>query len=122
MKDWPYTVHVTGWYMVDWTDNLAAGEVKPLRYFDEDLVLWRGADGGAAQVMNATCPHLGAHIGHGGKVCGDDVVCPFHGWRWNRDGRNTFIPPNEKGNPRVRLRIWPTREIDGIILVWHDVN
>ena len=29
MKDWPYEVHASGWYQVDWSENLAAGEVKP---------------------------------------------------------------------------------------------
>lgn len=122
MKNWPHKVHATGWYMVDWSANLAPGEVKPLRHFDTDLVLWRPEAGGDAQVMDAICPHLGANIGYGGKVCGEDVVCPFHGWQWSRQGVNTLIPPKGEGNPRVRMKAWHTREIDGIILVWHDVR
>lgn len=121
MKDWPYEVHPTGWFMVDWADNLAVGQVKPLHYFGEDLVLWRGQSG-APQVMSALCPHLGAHIGYGGHVCGDDVVCPFHGWRYRADGSNSLIPPNERGNPSLKLRTYPTREIDGFVLMWYDVN
>jgi 3-ketosteroid 9alpha-monooxygenase subunit A len=29
----------------------------------------------------ATCPHRGAHLGYGGRLDGDAVVCPFHGHR-----------------------------------------
>ena len=34
-----------GWFMVAWSDELAPGEVRPLRYFAEDLVLFRTQDG-----------------------------------------------------------------------------
>ena len=67
--------------------------------------------------MEAHCKHLGAHIGHGGKVVGDCVECPFHGWRWGPDGTNRYIPyqpdrPNRglhaarvPGQGAVRLRV-----------------
>lgn len=32
--------------------SAAAGEVKPLRYFDHELVLWRG-ENGAARLIDA---------------------------------------------------------------------
>ena len=56
-----------GWYQIGWPSDVAVGEVKPLRYFGRHLVLWRGQDG-VAHVQDAFCPHLGAHLGHGGKV------------------------------------------------------
>jgi len=31
-----------GWFAVSYSDELAVGEVKPVRYFARDLVLWRG--------------------------------------------------------------------------------
>ena len=61
-----------GWFAVAYCDELAVGDVKPLHYFDQDLVLFRTASG-AASVMDAFCPHLGAHLGHGGKVHGDNI-------------------------------------------------
>ncbi|WP_425436809.1 Rieske 2Fe-2S domain-containing protein [Mycobacterium rhizamassiliense] len=33
---------------------------------------------GLARAIEAYCPHLGAHLGHGGKVLGDELHCPFH--------------------------------------------
>src|SRR6478672_6040763 len=67
--------------MVGWSAEFPANEVRPLRYFGEDLVAYRD-DSGELHVLSAHCRHLGAHIGHGGKVVGDCVECPFHGWRW----------------------------------------
>ena len=47
---------------MSWADELAAGQVKPLHYFDRELVLWRDASG-APHLMDAHCPHLSAHLG-----------------------------------------------------------
>lgn len=121
MKDWPFEVHPTGWYQVDWSANLGPGEIKPLKYFSEDLILYRG-ESGRAQVLSAFCPHFGAHLGHGGKVCGDDVQCPWHGWRWDAQGANTHIPYADRPTSRGSLTPWETREIDGIVIVWYDAN
>ena len=41
--------------------DLDPGEVRALHYFDRDLVLYRAADG-TPHVMDAHCPHLGAHL------------------------------------------------------------
>ncbi|MBM4687865.1 Rieske 2Fe-2S domain-containing protein [Rhodococcus hoagii] len=51
------------------------GDVKPLHYFGQDLVAYR-TEGGRLVVLNAYCEHLGAHLGHGGSVAGDDIQCP----------------------------------------------
>ena len=66
-----------GWYMLDYAADLAIGQVKPLRYFGEEIVLYRGEDG-VARALHAYCRHLGAHMGHGGKVKGNNLECPFH--------------------------------------------
>ena len=34
-----------GWYPLILSSELAVGEVKPLRYFAQDLAIWRGEDG-----------------------------------------------------------------------------
>ena len=63
----PFTWKVTGWFMVGWSPEFPIGEVRPLRYFGEDLVAYRD-ERGELHVLEAHCKHLGAHIGHGGKV------------------------------------------------------
>ena len=58
-----------GWYVVDYADELKPGDVKSVRYFGEDQVLFR-TDSGEISMLDAYCPHLGAHLGHGGLVNG----------------------------------------------------
>ena len=72
-------------------------------------------------MLSGHCRHLGAHIGHGGKVVGDCVECPFHGWRWGPDGTNRYIPYQpDKPNKALRLRVYPVREQYGCVFVWHQ--
>src|SRR3546814_3972683 len=86
----------TGWFWVAWSHEVSVEDApRPLRYFGRDLVLYRGASGRPV-VLDAHCPHLGAHLGYGGSVCDDDIVCPFHGWRWAPDGSNVEIPYDDK--------------------------
>jgi hypothetical protein len=55
-------------------------------------------------VLSAHCRHLGAHIGHGGTVNGDRVVCPFHGWEWGPTAP-TGISPTRTGRSVVGMPV-----------------
>jgi phenylpropionate dioxygenase-like ring-hydroxylating dioxygenase large terminal subunit len=101
-----------------WSDELARGELKPLHYFDRELVIWRDAEG-IAHVADAFCPHLGAHLGHGGRVEGCEIVCPFHGWRFDGTGRNVAIPYAKRAHPTAQLSVWPSCEKNGLVLAWY---
>ena len=71
------TVH-DGWYLAAFRSELDQ-EVTPLDIGDRRLVAVREDD--RVRVFDATCPHRGAHLGHGGRREGDCLVCPFHGRR-----------------------------------------
>jgi 3-ketosteroid 9alpha-monooxygenase subunit A len=106
-----------GWFQVGWSDDVAVGQVLPRYYFGRDLALWRDEQG-VVHLNDAFCPHLGAHFGYGGHVDGCDLVCPFHGWKFDSDGANTDIPYGNRTNQRARLRTYPVREVDHFIMVW----
>jgi nitrite reductase/ring-hydroxylating ferredoxin subunit len=111
-----------GWYFVGYCDELAPGDVRPLHYFGRDLVLFRDADG-AAGMLDAHCPHLGAHLGYGGHVEGMMLRCPFHGWGYDVNGwcRNVpyakVQPPICKREPLIHA--YPVREANGVIWAWY---
>jgi nitrite reductase/ring-hydroxylating ferredoxin subunit len=116
----PFTWKITGWFMVGWSPEFPIGEVRPLRYFGEDLVAYRD-ESGELHVLEAHCKHLGAHIGHGGKLVSDCVQCPFHGWRWGPDGTNRYIPYQpDRPNRALRLRVFPVREQYDCVFIWHQ--
>jgi phenylpropionate dioxygenase-like ring-hydroxylating dioxygenase large terminal subunit len=111
-----------GWFAVAYSDDLDVGEVRPLFLFDEHLVLFRTGDGDA-HVAAAFCPHLGAHLGHGGKVEGDAIVCPFHGWRFDGGGRCVGVPYAKAIPRRARhgacLYSYPVCERNRLVWAWH---
>jgi phenylpropionate dioxygenase-like ring-hydroxylating dioxygenase large terminal subunit len=114
----PFSMKPVGWFQIGWSAEIAPGTVKPLKFFDQDLVAFRTADGRLA-VLDAHCHHLGAHIGYGGKVKGDCVACPYHGWEWGTDGRNVRIPYADRPVNK-KLRAWPVREQHECMFLWHD--
>ncbi len=120
-----------GWFQVMYSKDLAVGESKPMHYFGQELVIFRTEDG-EAKVLDAYCPHMGAHLGYGirdqagggSRVVGDSIVCPFHGWRYNGEGKCTHIPYANNMPPRVAkgeqvIGTWEVREINQTILVWY---
>ena len=65
----------TGWFIVGFASELAPGQVKRAHYFGEELVIFRTASG-QINVLDAYCQHLGANMGVGGTVEGEQIVCP----------------------------------------------
>ena len=111
-----------GWYPLMMSAELAVGEVKPLRYFSQDLAIWRGEDG-QVRMIDAYCKHLGAHMGYGGKVHGTLLECPFHAWRYDGEegvvkeiSYSRSIPPQVK---RKCTRTWHIREANRWIWTWY---
>jgi nitrite reductase/ring-hydroxylating ferredoxin subunit len=83
-----------------------------------ETVLYRTASGQAC-LAEAYCPHLGAHIGLGGAVRGELIQCPFHGLGFGADGQCVSSPDGRP--PRTaRLRMFDTREVDGVIVAYYD--
>ena len=112
-----------GWYAIEFSDFVAPGQAKPLRYFGKDLVIWRGLDDNRVRVTDAWCKHLGAHMGHGAKVHGNLLECPFHAWRYDGDeGVVKEIPYARTIPPQVKrkcLETWNVVEANGWIWTWY---
>jgi 3-ketosteroid 9alpha-monooxygenase subunit A len=111
-----------GWYPLIPSADLAVGEVKPLRYFAQELAIWRGEDG-EVRMVDAYCRHLGAHMGHGGKVHGNLLECPFHAWRYDgEEGVVKDIPYAKAIPPQVKrkcINTWPMVEGNRWIWTWY---
>jgi 3-ketosteroid 9alpha-monooxygenase subunit A len=111
-----------GWYCVAESAEVAPDQLLPVSYLDEQMVVYRTREGDA-QVADAYCPHLGAHLAsHDGCIKEGEITCPFHKWRFDGEsGRVTAIPYSDILPPaNVALTLHPTREIDGMILRWYD--
>jgi 3-ketosteroid 9alpha-monooxygenase subunit A len=110
-----------GWFAVAKSDELAKGEVKTIQSFDTEFAVWRGEDG-VARAVDGHCPHLGAHLGYGGTVIGNDLRCGFHHWKFRGDGSVAEIPYSKLVPPKLQKpckTAWPIFEDWGIIFAWY---
>jgi phenylpropionate dioxygenase-like ring-hydroxylating dioxygenase large terminal subunit len=120
MARYPFPAVPDGWFCVAASDSLAQGEVKAVHYLDRELVVFRAEDS-KARVFDAYCPHLGAHLGVGGTVCGTGLRCPFHAWRFDGDGRLAAVPDLDVP-PRVSPESFEVRELNGRVFVWQHAQ
>ena len=106
------------WYVAEWSKNL---KDRPLRVkmLGQRFVLYRDS-GGQAHCLSDVCLHRGGSLA-GGWVKGDCVACPYHGWRYDGDGKVTLVPSEgEDYAPPDRARVdsYPTQEAYGMIWVF----
>jgi 3-ketosteroid 9alpha-monooxygenase subunit A len=107
----------SGWFAIGLSEDFPREQAVPAHWFDQDLVVFRSADGALA-ALDAYCPHLGAHLGYGGTVSDGSVTCPFHGWRWAADGTCMSVPYGNRVAPKLRVQSVPIAEQDGVVLLW----
>ena len=118
MARFPFPIP-NGWFAVARSDEVATGQVVPAHYFGRELAIYRTADG-EPRVVDAHCPHLGAHLAHGGQVRGELLECPFHAWRFDGvSGRCVEVPYTDADpSPKARVRSYPVVERFGLIFAW----
>ncbi|UQI45807.1 Rieske (2Fe-2S) protein [Streptomyces sp. HU2014] len=109
-----------GWFAIGMSRDLKPGKVLRARLAGADVVAYRTHSGRLA-VVDPYCPHLGAHLGFGGTVEGENLVCPFHRFAFDPAGRCVATgygtPP-----PKAALHRREWRESNGFIWVWHHAE
>lgn len=107
------------WYPAEESSRLTAEKPLKVQMLGLQFVLWRDA-AGRARCAHNTCTHRGGSLGDG-KVVGDCIQCPYHGWKFNGEGGCERIPslgPLDKLPRRSRLDAYPVEERYGLIFVF----
>jgi phenylpropionate dioxygenase-like ring-hydroxylating dioxygenase large terminal subunit len=66
------------------------GDYVEYRNLDKSVILVRTKTG--VKAFNNACRHRGVQlVSESGNCKTKGFICPFHGWRWNMDGENTFV-------------------------------
>jgi phenylpropionate dioxygenase-like ring-hydroxylating dioxygenase large terminal subunit len=107
------------WYAVLESNEIKAGKPVGVTRMGEKMVFWRDAAGNLACLVDQ-CPHRGVALSIG-KLTGDCVQCPFHGFEFDASGACRLVPANgkEAEPPKaLKARSYPAREAHGLVYIW----
>lgn len=102
------------WHPVAYTDDIQDGKPHATRLLDMELVVYKS--GGRYVVARDLCIHRGAQISMGWME-GDEIVCPYHGFRYGAGGRCTRVPaqPEAAIPKKLCLQTFPAVNRYGVI-------
>ncbi|QKR99778.1 aromatic ring-hydroxylating dioxygenase subunit alpha [Sphingomonas sp. CL5.1] len=104
------------WYMAAWSGEVTAAPFAR-HILDEPILMFRKQDGDAVALTDR-CPHRFAPL-HLGKLDGDRIQCPYHGLKFNAEGRCVFNPQGAGATPAAAsLRRYPLLERYGGLWIW----
>lgn len=106
------------WYPAEESKNLK-DQPMHVRMLGQDFVLFRDSSG-TAHCLSNVCVHRGGSLAHG-KLKGDCIECPYHGWQFDGEGACQRIPsmgPDAKIPNRAKVDSYPTVEKYGLIFAF----
>jgi len=78
------------WYVVGRANDFLINRPYPVQIWNSKYVVWKNRTGEYSALDDA-CTHKGAALSSG-KICGGNVVCPYHGYEFNENGTLTKVP------------------------------
>ena len=108
-------MHPDHWYPVEYASSVNVGDVIEVVFWGKKFAVFRGHDGQLRAIENR-CAHRQLPLTTG-EVRGCNVVCPYHGWAFDGEGRLVDIPHElfGKSMPNIRLPDYAVRERYGLI-------
>ncbi|TDI66886.1 MAG: aromatic ring-hydroxylating dioxygenase subunit alpha [Alphaproteobacteria bacterium] len=112
-------MYINFWYPMARSDEAKADEPFRTEVMGLKFVVFRDKEG-QAHVLSDTCVHRGGSLSKGWVKDGC-VICPYHGWRFNGDGKCATIPSiGYDGKPPARAKVdsYPVQEKYGIVFAF----
>ena len=106
------------WYPVDYDAAIAKGSVREIAFWGESYALFRD-ERGALHVLENRCAHRQLRLSLG-KVSGCNLVCAYHGWKYDGDGKVVELGHDLFGRemPRIRIDCKPVKVRYGLVWVF----
>jgi len=99
--------------------ELVTSKPQRIKVLGEELMVYRGASGKPA-VMQLRCAHRNLALDYG-RVEGDSIRCPYHGWLYDRTGQCLAQPAEPEGSSfkeKVKLKSYQTQEASGLVFAY----
>ena len=105
------------WYVAAISREIKQGELLSRKLFDQKMIFYRTSAGRPVAMMDR-CPHRFAPLSMG-RVEGDEVVCHYHGLKFDCTGSCTHNPHGDGKIPnRAVVTTYPTVERFGLVWLW----
>lgn len=106
------------WYAVEFDRAVNRGQVVQVRFWHRSVALFRTAEGRLSAVEDR-CAHRQLALSLG-AVTGDRLVCSYHGWSYDREGRLVEVPHELFGRrlPNCSLKTFPVRVRYGLVWIF----
>ncbi len=104
------------WHVVAYSQDIEEGKPVGVRLLDEELVLWRAGE--TLHAWRDLCLHRGTRLSLG-RVENSSLICPYHGWTYNQEGRCIRFPahPNQKPPATACVKVYQVQEKYGWVWV-----
>jgi len=111
-------MYINFWYPICTAGELTSTAPLRVELLGLPFVAFRDSSG-TAHVLADTCVHRGGSLSKG-KVQGDCLECPYHGWRFDGDGRCVLIPSLSPKSPPARAKVdsYPVQEKYGVVFAF----
>ncbi|MFT8674347.1 MAG: aromatic ring-hydroxylating dioxygenase subunit alpha [Acetobacter sp.] len=113
-------VLLNDWHVVGFSTDFEADKIYPFTLLERDLILWRDSHG-VVHVWEDLCIHRGARLSKG-WIQNDQVVCPYHGWRYNTQGRCTLMPAAPDETPMKKATAFTYKVVERYGFVWMSLG
>ncbi|MES2262767.1 MAG: aromatic ring-hydroxylating dioxygenase subunit alpha [Pseudomonadota bacterium] len=104
------------WWYAARADEVLREKPLGLWLLDQPVVLYRKLDGTVVALDNR-CPHRWAPLSEG-KVDGDNIVCPYHGFKFCPAGDCVEIPTQATIPSKAKVKAYPVIERDSLVWIW----
>ncbi len=106
------------WQPVGMTGHVTS-KPQRIKILGEELLLYRGESGQTA-LTQLRCAHRSLALDYG-RVEGDNIRCPYHGWLYDAKGKCLAQPAEPEGSAfkdKVQLKAYPTQEASGLVFAY----
>ncbi|CAB3809108.1 3-phenylpropionate/cinnamic acid dioxygenase subunit alpha [Paraburkholderia caffeinitolerans] len=113
------------WFVACTERELLRGKPLGVRILGIGIVLFREQDGRIAALIDQ-CVHRGTRLS-AGRLDGGQLVCPYHGWRYDGQGQVVHVPSIDgmrasttatSNSYPFRQRALPVQALDGLVWVY----
>ncbi len=115
------------WYPVAVAEFLDSSRPHAIQLLGKDLVLWQD-NSGQWHCFEDFCPHRLAPLSEGRIESDGTLLCAYHAWRFDSQGKCVSIPQSKDketearncANEKSRAVVYPTQKLQDLIWVWAE--